>query len=629
MALSSTWGTPTLSGQKTAQPTLSDPWQQSWSPPQPSTSPTSGSGPRQVPTSGESSGVLSAPGAGEQWWDQNQDFFSQPTNSQNYWEGVQGQVAGGANDTAWTESMLSHMPGQTSAVAGVQPLGDPRSYGMSTDFGPSYTSQMQMGFGPTASSSLASEWGPNAASRLDTSLAQRRSDSLSLDMGPTAASSLSMLLGTPESAGAWSTSRGELAGPSAAESGYARGDFTRDASYSLPALREKSYMERLADDPQMGFGQYYDRAHEVAQEKLDNAMAARGIWNSGAALDSERELSKDMQAERALRETDWIKEVFGGADVSKSRRLGQEMDLTAGMSSDRLTGAQAATQGLLGRVGARTQAASAADSAKLGFLGEETKRAGLKDQSAMAFRGEERMRAGQMDEMLMAALGEQRARAGLQDQSSQADRQEQRLRAGQKDQSSMAFAGEERLRRTAADQIDLDYLGEERQRISQMDDFNLRYGQEDRVRAQALDEYGLDQGRLALDFGRSLDENAREWAGLDLDYLNAGSDMASAADDRNRALAGMGGDFAFRTQDAFEQRERYALTDLMKSLGLSDGIFSDSVQSAADSQKEWSDSFVNSLFSIGSGAQKDSQNEQDRVAGDTAILLKAFGLGGF
>lgn len=619
----------TLSAQKTAAPTsLSSAWSQPapWSPPtsDPYQQP---SGPtRQVPqTSGYDSGVLSTPGTGEQWYSSHQGAFDQPTNSQTYWDGVSGQVMGGPNETNWTEQMLGTMPGQTSSVAGLAPLGDPRSFGMNTNFGPSYSEGMNFNLGPTAASSLGLNFGPNNASRLDTSVAPRVSDQLGLQFGPTSASLLSMLLGKGYSEGAFGTSAGELAGPTAAETGYAKGDFTRDSSYSLPQLRDKSYMERLADDPQMGFGQYYDRAHEVAQEKLDNATSARGIWNSGVALDEERELAKDMQAQRAKDETNWIQSTFAGADASKSRRLGQEMDLTSGMASDRREGAKLSLDALLGRVGARTQAASAADNARLGLLGEERSRAGLKDASSMAQAAEQRMRAGQRDEMLMAALGEQRQRVGLQDASNQADRMESRLRAGLQDTSALGFAGEERLRRTAADDARMDLLGEERQRINQMDTLGLQYGQEDRQRAEDLDKYGLDYSRLGLDYGKAMDDNALDWSTQSLNYLLGGNTIANTADANNRALLGLGGDFAYRNQDVFQEREHMPLDDLYKMIGMQSGTLNDTVTSGLDSQRGWTEDQVNALLGIGSGAQKDSQNDRDQTNADIALITKLLG----
>lgn len=54
-----------------------------------------------------------------------------------------------------------------------------------------------------------------------------------------------------------------------------------------------------------GLDPYYQRAHQRGSEQIDQAMAARGLYNSGAALQAQQDLSADLGAAQANREADY------------------------------------------------------------------------------------------------------------------------------------------------------------------------------------------------------------------------------------------------------------------------------------------------------------------------------------
>lgn len=65
---------------------------------------------------------------------------------------------------------------------------------------------------------------------------------------------------------------------------------------TLPELSQQGAMERFNAE---GLQQYYDRQYETGARKLDTAAAARGGFNSGAALRSIQELGADLSAQQA------------------------------------------------------------------------------------------------------------------------------------------------------------------------------------------------------------------------------------------------------------------------------------------------------------------------------------------
>ena len=103
---------------------------------------------------------------------------------------------------------------------------------------------------------------------------------------------------------------------------------------SMPTnLSAEAYHREFAGGgPRADFGAYYDRAHERGQEKIDRAMAARGMYGSGAALEAGRDFTRDMEAARANREADYALRAI------QEQRLGAgQADVTSrGISQDNL-----------------------------------------------------------------------------------------------------------------------------------------------------------------------------------------------------------------------------------------------------------------------------------------------------
>ena len=107
---------------------------------------------------------------------------------------------------------------------------------------------------------------------------------------------------------------------------------------------EAYHREFSGGGPRADFGAYYERAHERGQEKIDRAMAARGMYGSSAALEAGRDFTTDLEAARANREADYalraIQEGRLGAGQADQSSRGISQDNLAWM----LGGGQLANQ---------------------------------------------------------------------------------------------------------------------------------------------------------------------------------------------------------------------------------------------------------------------------------------------
>lgn len=125
---------------------------------------------------------------------------------------------------------------------------------------------------------------------------------------------------------------------------------------SMPTnLTAEAYHRNFAGGgPRADFGAYYERAHERGQEKIDRAMAARGMYGSGAALEAGRDFTRDLEASRANREADYAMRAIqeqrlgaGQADQT-SRGISQE-NLSWMLGGGQLANQAQAAQRMRGR----------------------------------------------------------------------------------------------------------------------------------------------------------------------------------------------------------------------------------------------------------------------------------------
>lgn len=139
--------------------------------------------------------------------------------------------------------------------------------------------------------------------------------------------------------------------------------------YLLPGVTKKGYLENAADkyNPNSlsyseqfllgggatgGLDQVYNRLYDVGSRKLDEASAARGGFNSGAALRSTEELNKDLTAQHVQA----LQEASKEADIQKIARTAEGRLLLQGADASTIarlglgeTGAAASDKSVLDR----------------------------------------------------------------------------------------------------------------------------------------------------------------------------------------------------------------------------------------------------------------------------------------
>lgn len=415
-------------------------------------------------------GSRSGPGYGEQFWQQNQGKWYQPTASDQYWNGVQGKFAAGPQSShgvsnAYDEYFRPNADQSYSERGADQgPRGTDHSadaYGRFQGEGSSYGERFQDSGGPHFSNYGADAFRRGAAGT-----------------GPDYTGRYA-----PGAMAAMGNATG-LEREAAGGAGSQRVNSQDVFSQFFQPLSQASESEGVARDP--GLKAYYDRAAETGQEQIDKASAARGLFSSGSALDESRELAKDLGADRAKNEADYRLRVAGQADQQRLARMG-----------------------LAGTLGSSADAANVAGSANRRSWLESA------DKSMLARDEAQRSWAGQGD-----TLGIQRS-ANAHDWASLLDTNE----LGQR--------GEERMSRTAADTarqarntLGLDFT-------RTMDANSLAKSADERAWAGQGDTSRIARSADQRSWAETLDRGNRDDQRLGLDYLTAGGDLAGRRDRTN------------------------------------------------------------------------------------------------
>lgn len=219
-------------------------------------------------------GVFNSPGYDEQYYRDHFGQWTQPSAAEQNWNAVQGTFAAGPSRN-------------TGAQQGYDQWFDPLTSTKSF----SETGAAQ---GPRGSNYEAGAYG-------DRNLGTSRSSSYTDAGGP----SFTNYSGAAYGGGANNTTF---------DSGAA---FDR---YFNPLSQESNSEKLYGQDP--GLGAYYSRAQQTGQEQIDNAMAARGLFSSGASADESRQLAADLGADRAKNEANYKLQAAGQADTQRNARMG-------------------------------------------------------------------------------------------------------------------------------------------------------------------------------------------------------------------------------------------------------------------------------------------------------------------
>lgn len=320
------------------------------------TTPTSYSGP---------SGLLNSPGIGEQWWQQNQYRYNQPTQSQQYWNGIQGyfntpytpdvarnaysqyganmgqQFQGTRNAYNTSQSLLGNQGwGETTGQSALNYFGNTGSgetyingllgsgYFDRAGAGENFYNQNQQFF---QTPGFGENWiGSNIGALEKSGVAEGNYGNAQnalrrINYGDQALNATNRGLLDSNNALNYYRNNGAFA--------FGQPETQQELNFFRPDLRNKSYSEQMFESGSGGLIDPYQRAQDKQMRVIRNAAAARGQFNSGASLRLEEELAADTAANEAR---------------------------------DRIALGNQADQQRLARIGAAQGFAGAADTAELG-----------------------------------------------------------------------------------------------------------------------------------------------------------------------------------------------------------------------------------------------------------------------
>lgn len=368
------------------------------------------------PGAAKPTGELTGPGAYEQWYGESKGAFSKPTHLSGYLEGLMGKIGG-----------MKFQPTNTRGAYGyVESLFRDPSQGVTgaRDASGRLLSGPTMGE-DTMTTAAGYFGGPNLAHGYATDTAdffrtpgrsEAYADQYSGQLNRTgmgeefAADNLPGLrnagaaernLATADNALSFVNYgkqgyeyAGENIGDASRTQGYAdelvpwsRENITGDEfDFYRPLLREKSHSENLYESGNGGLNVFYDRERDKRTKRLQDEMAAMGLFTSGATGRGMAEIEGELGAQQARDMADLARQ----ADDQRLGRIGQAESFAANAGQETLArrglglqGVTAADEGIrsnintivgagevasreaLEKVGLRTDAATAAQDAEL------------------------------------------------------------------------------------------------------------------------------------------------------------------------------------------------------------------------------------------------------------------------
>ncbi len=265
-------------------------------------------------------GSWETPGYGEDYYTRNQSRFDAPTQSSQYWAGQQGFFNGpneGEDNIRGYANEIGHSP------TGVEDLYDQYlgsgAYTTPGDYENFYRDHGQELNNPGAGESAIKGFLPqyNAPGSMEEF---------------------------------WAKNSGALDGPGSLEQHQGAIQGNIDSAVTMADffgknrgnLERSGYNERMAQDYRAtpsysedfyggggagsGLDTLYDRLYEQGSRRLGNEAAAKGGFNSGAALRGTEELSKDLTAQH-VRD---VQAAAGQADTQKNARLNTQLGIMTG-----------------------------------------------------------------------------------------------------------------------------------------------------------------------------------------------------------------------------------------------------------------------------------------------------------
>lgn len=335
-----------------------------------------------APTGPQAPGVLTTPGTAEQWYAQNKQRYSAPSQYQGWvneyankggwapsnqtaaWGEVSGKLGQGGWGAQNSRDVASRLFGKTEgegitkgALGYFQNAGSTDAYAKSLG-GQEFTR-------PGAAEDY---WGQAKGSLSGQGEGTQFAYNRLGDFGKEGQSEKN-----------YSTIQGMLGGANNTSdfyndqvlgSGFLKKNTTgTEQQYFAPQLREKSNSEKLYESGNQGLNTFYDREAEKRSRRLGDQMAAAGVFGSGATARSLAELEGELGAAQARD----MAGLAGQADQAFLGRTGAAQSF-----------AQAAGGEELNRYGLGLQAAQGADEGVRSNAGLLTSAANMSDQNRLA-----------------------------------------------------------------------------------------------------------------------------------------------------------------------------------------------------------------------------------------------------
>lgn len=549
---------------------------------------------------------LTQPGTAEDWYAKNAWRWSQPTEQQNYWNGIRGDFTNRYNPTN-TQQQYNTLTGE---LAGPQ-QGTQQAWNTSGYFAG----------GPGAGENYASNAIGSGYFSTPGDMERYYTDNVGKLTGPQAGADAARAAGGALTAGPgaaeqnYGDARTALAGINygqgaigaatgaagraqntqgffgSAVAPFAFGNTVGDESrYFLPGLRDKSYSEKMLESGSGGLIDPYQRAQDKQTRQLSDAMAAKGMFNSGAAARAQEELDADIAASEAK---DRIS-LAGQADASKIARTGAAQSFS-----------QAAGSEALGRMGLGLTGAEASDASTRANADELMKAYGMASGEGLQ-KIALGTAAGSAAEQAMIQRLFQGGQLGLSaDQDVQNALQEGGVLAG-----NAQTAGENRYKTgfdIAKGEQDL-----ASGRMKDAADYGLKGDASDLERIKTL--FGAGQGMDAADLAALQQQLSQDQQGFTMSGTVDAQTRQRLLDEFNQAES---------VQNLFQGRQGQDWNQGFALAGAESGLTAGATSRATDEQGQLALQQIQNLVNQGALTQQQGQQMLDQLFGTGKLLLQA------
>jgi len=548
----------------------------------------------------KTNGALTTPGTYEQWYAANGHKFQQPTEAQNYWLALQGRYgAAGFQPTntqtaygAITSNFSQPSAGSTNArsVAGqLQQASQGEGYlNQAAGYfgGPNLTSSYAQGLDPrsfSAPGASESFYGSAAPQLAGQGAGESNVYSMMPEFRNRGAGEVNndyvrdMLKANNNTQGFYNG----MIGSGFVDANSAGSEF----DYFRPQLRENSYSENLYESGNQGLNTFYDREYDKRSRRLQDQMAAMGVFGSGATGRGMYELEGELGAAQARD----MASLAGQADQARLGRVGAAESFSKSAGAEQiaryglgLQGATAADESTRGNATGMTNAAKIAQELQLDRL-FKSGTLGLSADEAGRSRIDLAGKLAQNSDTAM--LDRLKTGADIYDKADQS-----RFAQGE----GLASVGNQLATQSTT-------------RLNSSATAGLAADQEDRTRLNDMFKSAtdLDAGKLSAEqFNAGLARNR------DLDQINSL--------DRQGAAAQV-------SQTMFENRERYPMADQMAMATASASLVERAKSASAAEQTQIKEQIIQTLISGAGLSREQAQQQADEMFRAAGILTQGLG----